>query len=477
MSATFYWHDYETTGIDPAQDRPVQFAGIRTDQDLNVCGEPLRIYCKLAPDVLPHPMACAVTGISPQTADALGSTERDFIHAIHSEMIQPGTCSVGYNSIRFDDEFTRYTLYRNFYDAYEREYKNGNSRWDLIDVVRLCCALRPDGIEWPRNDNGTPSFRLELLSAANGIEHEDAHDALSDVLATIKLAKLIKDKKPRLFDYALQLRNKRFVAKMLDTAHAEPLLHVSSKLPSEHYCATLVLPVAKHPNNSNGVICVDLRHDPRPLFDLDAAEISRLLYMPASERNPDDVQVPLKTIHLNRSPIVATQKLLDDQAAQRIRLDITACQTHADKLRENTSWLSKLDAIFAMPPNNNNADVNTLLYGGGFFSDTDRKLMQGVRRSDAAALQTTEFAFEDRRLDELLFRFRARNHPDSLSDRERERWYAHCCAQLSNKEGFGLTAFDGELAELVSAKPQAQQLIEDLRQYRQQISAQLGLPL
>ncbi|MBT3411535.1 MAG: exodeoxyribonuclease I, partial [Halieaceae bacterium] len=204
---TFYWHDYETFGADPSRDRPVQFAGLRTDADLNPIGEPLVIYSRPANDFLPHPQACLVTGITPQKALAEGLPEAEFIRLIHAELAAPGTCGVGYNSLRFDDEVSRYTLYRNFYDPYGREWQNGNSRWDIIDMVRACYALRPEGIEWPLREDGQPSFRLEALTAANGIAHEAAHDALSDVHATIAMARLIKTKQPRLYDYVLKHRD------------------------------------------------------------------------------------------------------------------------------------------------------------------------------------------------------------------------------------------------------------------------------
>jgi exodeoxyribonuclease-1 len=161
---SFYWHDYETFGADPSRDRPVQFAGLRTDAELNVVGESLVIYSRPADDYLPHPQACLVTGISPQLALQQGVPEAEFIRQIHEELALPGTCGVGYNSLRFDDEVTRYTLYRNFYDPYAREWQNGNSRWDIIDMVRATCALRPEGIEWPLREDGLPSFRLEDLT-------------------------------------------------------------------------------------------------------------------------------------------------------------------------------------------------------------------------------------------------------------------------------------------------------------------------
>jgi len=196
LPETLYWHDYETFGADPSRDRPVQFAGLRTDLDLNRIGEPLVLYARPANDFLPQPQACLVTGISPQLALERGVPECEFIERILQELARPGTCGAGYNSLRFDDEVTRYTLYRNFHDPYAREWQHGNSRWDIIDLVRTACALRPEGIEWPLREDGLPSFRLEDLTGANGISHGAAHDALADVEATIALARLVRQRQP-----------------------------------------------------------------------------------------------------------------------------------------------------------------------------------------------------------------------------------------------------------------------------------------
>ena len=179
-SETLLWHDYETFGADPARDRPAQFAAQRTDLDLNPIGDPLCLYARPPRDYLPQPDACLITGITPQLADEKGEVEAAFIASIEAELLRPGTCASGYNSLRFDDNVTRFTLYRNLRDPYAREYGEGRSRWDLIDPMRTAYALRPDGIAWPLREDGLPSFRLEDLSRANGIEHGDAHDALGD---------------------------------------------------------------------------------------------------------------------------------------------------------------------------------------------------------------------------------------------------------------------------------------------------------
>ncbi|MGS0729095.1 exodeoxyribonuclease I, partial [Shewanella sp. 0m-11] len=223
---TLFWHDYETFGANPAKDRPSQFAGVRTDMDLNIIGEPETFYCKVANDYLPSPEAILITGITPQLANLKGMPEAEFMDKINGLFSQPKTCVVGYNSLRFDDEVSRYGFYRNFIDPYAREWQNGNSRWDIIDLVRACYAFRPEGINWPEKEDGSPSFKLEQLTVANGLSHEKAHDAMSDVYATIDMAKLIKSVQPKLFDYYFSLRQKQAVSKLIDVLEMKPLVHV-----------------------------------------------------------------------------------------------------------------------------------------------------------------------------------------------------------------------------------------------------------
>ena len=302
MANTFYWHDYETFGVDPSKDRPSQFAGLRTDEDLNPLGEPLVIYCQPAKDILPSPQACLITGITPQLAMQDGLPEPEFIDAIHRQLSLPGTCGVGYNSIRFDDEVSRYCLYRNFYDPYQREWKNGNSRWDILDMLRLTRALRPEGIEWTDHEPGRPSFKLEHLTAANGIAHEAAHDALSDVTATIAMAKLVKQKHPRLFDYVVNHRSKKRVAEMLDLTHRKPFFHISGMLSSANMYGAIMMPLAMHPTNSNGIICVDLSADPEPLLTLNADDITRRVFTAADQLSAGEQRIPLKVCLLYTSP-------------------------------------------------------------------------------------------------------------------------------------------------------------------------------
>lgn len=430
---TLYWHDYETFGIDPRYDRPSQFAGIRTDEDLNIIGEPLMIYCKQANDSLPHPQACLVTGITPQEVNEKGMPEAEFIKQIHDEFSEPNTCGVGYNSLRFDDEFTRYTLYRNFYDAYAREWQNGNSRWDIIDMARLTRALRPEGINWPDREDGKPSFRLEQLTAANNIEHQGAHDALVDVYATINFAKLIKTKQPKLYDFVYQHRGKHAIAPLLNIKDRTPVIHVSRMYPSE-YCGTaLVVPIAQDPTNPNGIIVYDLRHDPIDLIELDANTLRERLFTPTADL-PEGIRRPaLKTIHINKCPVVVPENTLNPAAAERLDINREQHYQHLQQLNAAGDLTAKINAIFTKAEFEAVDDPDANLYGGGFFSGNDKRKMELIRTADADALRVLKVPFDDPRLPEMLFRYRARNWPDSLSADEQEQWQCYRQQRLTDE--------------------------------------------
>ena len=379
---TLYWHDYETWGASPSQDKPSQFAGIRTDENLEVIDEPLVIYCRPTNDCLPHPEACLLTGITPQKALKEGVSEIEFFQRIHEQLATAGTCGVGYNSIRFDDEMTRYGLYRNFYDPYEREWKYGNSRWDIIDMVRLTYALRPDTLEWPLNEEGVASFKLENLSKANGLLHEAAHDALSDVHATIGLAKLIKERQPELYQYAYGLRDKRKAAALMDVEQCKPLFHVSSRFPAARGCSALIAPVAQHPSNKNSVICYDLSVDPEPLLSLSPEQISERLYVKQEDLPEGCERIPLKEIHLNKSPMIATPKLLDQASADRLGIDKVLCNQHWQQLLTHKIAISnKVQQVFEQHQFAEKTDPEQRLYDG-FIDSADKGLFSAIRGAE-----------------------------------------------------------------------------------------------
>jgi exodeoxyribonuclease I len=442
-NSSFFWHDYETSGTDPRRDRPLQFAGLRTTLDLQPVGEPVCIFCKPARDVLPHPAACLITGITPQQAERDGIVEAAFAARVQEELGQPGTCGVGYNSLRFDDEFTRNLLYRNFHDPYEREWKDGNSRWDLIDLARMCYALRPQGVEWPRrfvdrtgkvssNDDAPPpnvrievaSFKLEDLAAANHLVHAKAHDALSDVQATIDFARLLRVRQPRLFEFYFALRRKQRVFELLDYVHRTPVLHVSSRYPAERGCLAMIVPLAAHPMLPNGVIACDLDVDPTPLLELDADEIADRVFTPRADLPDDIARVPLKTVHANKSPALAPLSALNGVDTARIGLDVERCKQHLRILQAAEDLPEKLRRVFNVPRDDSaQIDPDLAIYRG-FASDADKRLFGAVRATPPAEWATRRFNFKDARFTELLFRYRARNWPQTLTAEESDRWEA-----------------------------------------------------
>lgn len=421
MTFTFYWHDYETFGADPRRDRPAQFAGIRTDEALNEIGEPLVIYCKPPRDYLPHPEACLLTGITPQIADAQGILEPEFVARIHAEFSQPNTCGVGYNSLRFDDEVTRFTLYRNFYDPYAREWQQGNSRWDIIDLVRMTYALRPGGIHWPQHENGQPSFRLEDLVAVNGILHESAHDALSDVRATIALARLLRTQQPRLYDWLFHLRDKRKAATQLDLTTHNPVLHTTRMYPAETGCTSLVMPLITEPGNNNSILVYNLRHDPEMFLPLNTDDLCQLLFTRNDELPEGMQRLPVKSVKINKCPALAPRNTLDQEAAERIALDLDKCYRHWQTLCAYPDFFQRVATAYTSRAFESSGDVDVALYDG-FLNNADAYLLAQIRRATPQQLTSMRFDFHDQRLPELLFRYRARNWPETLTPAEMEQW-------------------------------------------------------
>ncbi|AKA37649.1 exodeoxyribonuclease I [Yersinia ruckeri] len=430
-SPTFYVHDYETFGQHPALDRPAQFAGVRTDLNFNIIEEPLVVYCSPADDYLPQPEAVMITGITPQTALAKGINEAEFSQQIHQAFSVAGTCILGYNNIRFDDEVSRNIFYRNFYDPYAYSWQNGNSRWDLLDVMRACYALRPEGIIWPENDDGLPSFKLEHLTKANGVEHLQAHDAMSDVHATIALAKLVKQAQPRLFDYLYQHRSKHKISALIDIAEMTPLVHVSGMFGAARGNTSWVAPLAWHPENKNAVIMCDLAGDISPLLELDAETLRERLYTRRDKLSADQAAVPIKLVHINKCPVLAPAKTLLAENAERLAIDRQRCLQNLQVLRQNPQIREKVVTLFAeSPPFAASSDVDAQLYDG-FFGDADRATMKIIQQTAPQNLPALDLSFQDPRLTELLFRFRARNYPNTLDDSEQRRWQNHRREMLS----------------------------------------------
>jgi exodeoxyribonuclease-1 len=472
MTGSFLFYDLETFGSDPQRSRIAQFAAIRTDESLAETDEPIDFMVRPADDLLPSPGATMVTGITPQRALREGVNEAEAFARIVDAMARPGTCTLGYNSLRFDDEFVRNGLFRAFHDPYEREWRNGNSRWDLLDVMRLAHALRPEGIEWPKREDGATSFRLEHLAAANAVREGAAHEALSDVRALIGLARRLRAAQPRFWDYALRLRDKRHAGTLLDPVAMLPALHVSQRYPASRLCAAAVVPLARHPRYDGRVIVYDLAADPEPLFALDAEAIAARLFVRREDLPEGTERIALKEVHLNRSPALVAWSHLRDADFARLSIDRALAEARADRLRAAGPDLAeKIRRVHAIERERPRADPDASLYDG-FLSDADRRRCAQVRATPPEALGRDGFGFSDPRLDELLFRYRARNWPQLLSEDERARWDRWRRERLAPGSGLAapdLAAFDAEIAalrQLHAAQPERMALLDALEDWR-----------
>ncbi|SFV85449.1 Exodeoxyribonuclease I [hydrothermal vent metagenome] len=420
---TFYWYDYETFGISPRIDRISQFAGIRTDENLNILDEHM-FYCKPTHDCLPAPEACAVTGISPQLCEQKGMIEHAFIQKINIEFSIPNTCIVGYNSIRFDDEFTRHTLYRNFIDPYAWHWKNGNTRWDILDVVRLCYALKKDAsLEWVYDENGKPIFKLDQLSLANGIEHANAHDALADVRATIAIAKIIKESQPQLFDYAFSLREKKTVERKIQLF--EPMLHTSGMYPAEKSCTRLAVALAYHPEYNDRAIVFNLDQDPGLLLELEVEELKALMFTKQSELPKGVERLQIKDLVFNKSPMfVPNVYKLEPRIIEQLQIDMKTCLDRLSFIKDNQKAIGKIvqDLYKNDQERIKTTDVDQTLYDG-FMDNGDKRIGDQIQTLSVDALKDFHPKFKDDKLSILLMRFKARNYPEALSEDEAEDWF------------------------------------------------------
>ena len=455
MAQTFFFYDLETSGLNPRQDRIMQFAGQRTDMNLEPIGEPYNLLVALNDDTLPSPDALMVTGITPQKTVEEGYTEAQFARMLSEEIFTPDTIAVGFNNIRFDDEFIRHVLWRNFHDPYEWSWKDGRSRWDLLDVVRLTRALRPEGIKWPLDDKGEPSNRLELITSANGIAHENAHDALADVTALIAVTKLIKQKQPQLYDYLLKMRDKKLVQQLVNVDDKKPFVYASGRYDKEFAKTTVAFPLTTSRNG--GVVVYDLRYDPTPFVGLSQGELAKKIFASWEERQTEDfVKLPVKELQYNRCPAVAPLGVLEQgDGWQKISLDLETVQKHQNILLDNPDFAKKLRSIFENKPAFKKLpDPEAQLYDG-FLNDRDRLRVEAVRNADERELADFHPEFQDERLAPLLLHYKARNFPRSLSEDDLAQWEAWRAQHLQAQ----LPGFMASLQRLAPAATDEQQFI------------------
>jgi exodeoxyribonuclease-1 len=445
MSQTFFFYDLETSGLNPRHDRIMQFAGIRTTLDFEQIGEPYNILVKLNDDTLPSPDALMVTGITPQQTQADGYTEAEFSKLLISEIFTEDTIVVGFNNIRFDDEFVRALFWRSFIDPYEWAWRDGRGRWDLLDVVRMTRALRPEGIEWPVVD-GKEVNKLELITKQNGIDHLKAHDALSDVEALIAVTKLIKEKQPQLYAHLFAVKDKKKIAQLVNLEDKKPFVYVSGNLDSEFHKATVAFPLTSGRNNN--VVVYDLRYDPTPLLGLSVQELAKSMFATWEERQKEGfVKLPVKELQYNRAPAVAPVGVLEREGGwQRIGLDLATIEKHRDILLSSPAFAENIRSLYeGRPEFAKESDPEAQLYEG-FVPDVDKLRIEKVRNATADDLADMHPEFTDERLNELLLHYKARNYPQSLAEDEIAKWESWRAARIKKQ----LPAFVGRLQQLAA---------------------------
>jgi exodeoxyribonuclease-1 len=459
---SFFFYDLETSGLSPAYQRIMQFAGQRTDSNLDPIGKPINFLVRLSEDILPEPEAILITKTTPQQTIQEGISEPELAKVMMEQACTPGTTMVGFNNIRFDDEFVRHTLWRNFYDPYEWCYKDGRSRWDMLDVVRMTRALRPKGINWPVDAEGQPTNRLEELSKANQLAHDHAHDAMSDVMATIELARLIKQKQPKLFDYLLAMRSKNKVSELVNLKTPQAFVYSSGRYGKQKSFTTIGFPIA--PGSRDGAIAVyDLSVDPSPFFKLNTKQLQERLFATREQRQkPGFIGLPVKELFYNKSPAVAPLAVMDDASYARLQLDKKTIQTHLSLLQKQPDFSRKLTEVYRQKPAYApRDDIEGQLYDS-FTNDQDKPRMAVIRVADEKTLATFTPRFKDQRLEHLFVRYKARHFPKTLREDERETWEDYRAQKLA-KNGPRFLESLQKLALRYAHNDDAGFIIEELR--------------
>lgn len=421
MPKTFFFYDLETSGLSGRDDRIMQFAGQRTDMELQPIGEPINVLVAMNEDTLPSPDALMVTGITPQQTVADGYSEAQFARMLLDDVFIEDTIAVGFNNIRFDDEFIRHLLWRNFRDPYEWTWKDGRSRWDILDVVRMTRALRPDGINWPDVD-GKATNRLELLTKENAIDHASAHDALSDVEALIAITSLIKTTQPQLYEYMLKMRDKNEIKKLVNLDDKQPFVYTSGRYDADYHKTTVAFPLTA--GNNGNVIVYDLRVDPSQFLDMTIEDLAKKLYASWEERQAEDfVGLPTKELQYNRAPAVAPLTVLDKYNGwERIALEKKTIESNLEILLSAPHFAENIRSLYEKKPDfKKSPDPEAQLYEG-FLNDADRLRVQAVADADEASLSDLHPEFQDERLAPLFLHYKARNFPRSLSADEAVAW-------------------------------------------------------
>ena len=331
----------------------------------------------------------------------------------------------------------RHIFWRSFYDPYEWQWQDGRSKWDLLDVVRMTRALRPEGIEWPISDDGKATDRLELITKCNNISHEHAHDALSDVEALISVTRLIKTKQPQLYDWLFKMRDKKAVQRLINLDKPVPFVYSSGRYSSEFEKTTVALPIA--PAKNGNVLVFDLRQN---LDDL------------LAQAEPKFFPV-VKELKYNHCPAVAPIGVLEQGSGwEKIQLTKEQIENNLKSLLAHPDFIEKMrtenEEREEFPPA---TDPESALYDG-FLDNTDKTRCAAVRRATINELADFHPDFHDSRLPHLLLHYKARNFENTLSDSEHKKWEDYRMRRIKSHQNAYIKAI-----QEIATRPDADQYI------------------
>jgi len=454
---SFVFYDTETTGTDRIFNQILQFAAIRTDENLDEI-ERFDTRCRLLPHVVPSPGAMRVTGISvAQLTSAEFPTHYVMVRAIRHKLLawSPGLF-IGYNSMGFDEHLLRQALYQTLHPPYLTN-TNGNCRADVLRMVRAAALLTPNAITIPVDENGKPSFKLDKLAPANGFDHLDAHDALGDVRATIHICKLLSERAPELWSRFLRFTQK---AAVVDYITSEPVFSLTEGFYGELYSSLATL-IGPSPSRRSDILVLDLAFDPGQLRSLsDEDLVTRLAVAPR----------PVRAVRCNACPIIMPAEEAPDIATAKA-LGMAELRRRAHLLQGDAQSRERLIVAYertqeAWPLS---PHVEAQIYDA-FISNDDEQRLEIFHETPWEERLAFLDQIVDLRLRQLGRRLIFFERPELLPEEVRKRMTRAVAKRLTAGDGAGTWLCLAEAIQeaddlLASASTEEMQLLQEHRHY------------
>jgi exodeoxyribonuclease I len=407
VNVAFILYDLETTGLNRRFDQILQFAAVRTDADLNETHR-FDARSRLSPHIVPSPQALLVTG---HTLAEINSPFRQSHYSMVCEIVRvlaawcPATF-LGYNSIRFDEEFLRQAFYQCLHPIYLTN-RNGNARADVLNLMRAATTLYPTVLRAGLEPDGRPTHRLGAMAAANGVVSRALHDAVADVDAMLALCRLVRAGAPDLWSTFLRFSSKAAVVDFVRDEDAFAYFDYFGRPQVMHFLTR----VGINPKDGNSHYCLDLASDIDQLRKMEAGELSwRLTQEPR----------PIRRLKVNASPLL--YPLWDIEPDRFADLTEDELARRALSVRGDPEFMVALTraAISIEPTYSFSEHVEEQIYGGNFISDADAALSRHFHSVPWHVRETLTQHFQDDRLKRLARRLLLFESPDVLSDWERK---------------------------------------------------------